>query len=331
MWIAHWATESKYRNMEIVGCHYTNKDGFTFFTDKYGNPEQIVYQKDISSIESKESIESYILRNKIKGLILRDNEFLPESVAYLVNFPFVESVSIYSSKLKYDCNVFNYLPNLRNLSCDLHDAVLEIPTLETLGISFGKKAVISEKCTNLQKLTIHKCKDYGSLWAQLEKLPYLEELSLNFGVMEDCSNFRILPSLKKLNFLYLKKFSDLKGIEVLADTLTSVEFATSAGKNITDYSQLSYLTKLQSLIISNNSEIKDLHFLDSLTSLEDLRLLCKISTDDLAPLKNIPQVLFFHTGIDKKIETFLEEHQLGRQNEIKNAVKNISIKIDRNT
>ena len=116
--------------MEIVGCHYTNKDGFTFFTDKYGNPEQIVYQKDISSIESKESIESYILRNKIKGLILRDNEFLPESVAYLVNFPFVESVSIYSSKLKYDCNVFNYLPNLRNLSCDLHDAVLEIPTLE---------------------------------------------------------------------------------------------------------------------------------------------------------------------------------------------------------
>lgn len=317
--------------MKIVGCHYTQKDGFTFFTDKYGTPEKIVYQKGFCSKEITESIESYISRNKITELILMDNEFLPESVDYLVNFPFVESVSIYFSKLKYDCNVFNQLPNLRNLSCDLHDVVLEIPTLESLGVTFGKKSVISEKCVKLQKLAIHRCKDYKSLWAQLEKLPNVEELSLNFGVMEDCSDFRKLPSLKNLNFLYLKKLSNLKGIECLSDTLTSVKFETSAGKNITDYSPLSNLKKLQSLVIANNSEIKNLHFLDSLTSLEDLRLLCKISADDLTPLKNVPQVLFYHTGMDKKIEAVLGENQLSRQNAIKNAVKNIEIKIGKNT
>lgn len=44
--------------------------------------------------------------------------------------------------------------------------------------------------------------------------------------------------------------------------------------------------------------------------LEDLRLLCKISAEDLTQLKNVPQVLFFNTGIDKKLEAFLEENQL---------------------
>ena len=314
--------------MKIVGCHYTQKDGFTFFTDKYGIPKQIVYQKGFVSSQINESIESYILKNQIKELILRDTEYLPETVDSLINFPFVESVSIYNSKCKYDCNVFNQLPKLRHLSGELTNATIEIPTLESLGTSFGKKTVISDKCKNLRSVSIGRCKDYKSLLTQLQRLPAVEGLSLNFGVMEDCSDFQKLPALKSLNFLYLKKFSNLKGIECLADTLTSLKFDSSAGKNITDYSPLASLTKLESLVIANNSEIKDLHFLDSLKSLEDLRLICKISADDLIPLKNIPQVIFFRTGIDKKIEAFLEEKQLQQQNKIKNAAKNIPINIE---
>ncbi len=311
--------------MEVVGCHYIQKDGFTFFSDKYGNPEQIVYQKDFFSTDVKESIESYILRNQIKNLILRDNEFLPESVAYLINFPFVESVRIYFSKLKYDCNVFNQLPKLRNLCCDLHDIDLEIPTLENLGITFGKKVIISERCKNLKKLSIHRCKDYECLWSQLEKLPSLKDLSLNFGTMEDCTAFHKLPSLENLSFLYLKKFSSLKGIECLADTLISITFDTSAGKNITDYSPLASLKKLQTLVIANNSEITDLNFLKPLTFLKNVRFLCKISVTDLSPLKNIPEIMFFHTGIDKKIEALLDENQLKRQNEVRDRINNIEI------
>ena len=63
-------------DLEIVGCHYIQKDGFTFFSDKYGNPEQIVYQKDFFSTDVKESIESTVevVKNENEETVIEEKK-----------------------------------------------------------------------------------------------------------------------------------------------------------------------------------------------------------------------------------------------------------------
>ncbi|MBR4005112.1 MAG: leucine-rich repeat domain-containing protein [Treponema sp.] len=106
----------------------------------------------------------------------------------------------------------------------------------------------------------------------MSELPDVEAITLSFGDMPDCHDFCRLLKLRKLRMVYLKKLSDLHGIEVLGPTLKSLWFETGAGKNIKDWSPLSALTELEELVIGNNSVISDLHFLEPMKKLNNLRI-----------------------------------------------------------
>ncbi|MBP5443102.1 MAG: leucine-rich repeat domain-containing protein [Treponema sp.] len=167
-----------------------------------------------------------------------------------------------------------------------------------------------EEYENQKTVSVHGCKDYASFWRQMSELPDVEKINLYFGTMPDCHDFCRLPKLRELRMCYLKKLSDLHGIEVLGDTLKSLWFETGAGKNIKDWSPLSALTELEELVIGNNSVIADLHFLEPMKKLNNLRIVgVKITAEDLNPLRGIEQVVFYRTGIDRKLDAFLSSSQ----------------------
>ena len=292
-----------------MACHYVNKDGFCFFTDKDENPEYIVYKYGDLSKSDKTPIEKYIRAKNYKKFIIMDSEDIGKTVDSLIDFPELESLRIYSSrdhKVKYDVSVFNKLKNLQSLSCELKDITLNLPKLKALVATFGKNTVISPECKMLETVTVHRCNDYGHFWSQMQKFPSVKRIDLTFGTLPDLSSICELPKLEELRFLYLKKLSDIKGIVALKNTLKSLWFEEAAGKNITDWSPLGELTKLEELVINNNSVISDLHFLDSLLNLKSFRFWgVKITAEDLSPLVNVKEVAYYGTGIDKKLDAVL--------------------------
>ena len=90
---------------------------------------------------------------------------------------------------------------------------------------------------------------------------------------------------------------------------------------------LGELTELQELVIGNNSKISNLHFLDTLNKLKSFRFVSvKITTKDLSPLDSIPEVAYFHTGIDKELDLYLNEKQRELRSKIQNRVKELGEK-----
>lgn len=171
---------------------------------------------------------------------------------------------------------------------------------------------------------VARCKDYPSFWAEMKNHPCVKKMHLQFGTMPDCSAFCELANLEELRLLYLKKLSDISGIAALKKTLKHLWFETGAGKTIADWSPLAQLTELEELVISNNAVISDLHFLEPLKKLKNLRLVgVKITAEDLSPLKNIPEVAFYHTGADKRLNAFLSENQTEFMTNVKNRVQEL--------
>ena len=143
----------------------------------------------------------------------------------------------------------------------------------------------------------------------MKKIPAVKKLEISFCTLPNLSSIREMPLLEELHFAYTKKLEDITGIIQLKKTLKHLWFEEASCKNITNWNPLSELKELQELVIVKAS-VSDLHFLEKLHKLNNLRLIeTKILTKDLSPLKNIKSVSYFHTGIDKQIEIFLAEEQ----------------------
>lgn len=171
---------------------------------------------------------------------------------------------------------------------------------------------------------VARCKDYQSFWAEMKNHPSVRKMYLQFGTMMDCSAFCELADLEELRLSYLKKLSDISGITALKKTLKHLWFETGAGKTITDWSPLTQLTELEELVFCNNAVISDLHFLEPLKKLKSLRFVgVKITAEDLSPLKNIPEVVFYHTGADKRLNAFLSENQTVFMTKVKERVQEL--------
>ncbi len=290
--------------------HYVKQDGLTFFTDKDGNLDYIVYE--INSYSDKNVlIDEYIKNNNFRKIIIHNNENIFNNIEALVKFPELEAIQIYypSKKNKYDCSLFNSFKKLKSLSCELENIELKLPKLKDLSASYGKNVIISPECTELENVCIHRCKDFKAFWLQMEKLTSVKKIEISFCTLPDLSSICEIPSLEELHFVYTKKLEDITGIVKLKKTLKHLWFEESSAKNITNWDPLSELKELQELVIVKSS-ISDLHFLEKLPNLTNLRLIeTKVLTKDLSPLKNIKSVSYFHTGIDKQMEKFLKEEQ----------------------
>lgn len=293
-----------------MACHYIKKDGLTFFTDTDENPDFIVYEKNSYSDKSV-LIDEYIRTNNYRKVIIQNNENIVSNIEALVKFPELEAIRIYftDKKNKYNCSIFNNFKNLKSLSCELENIELKLPKLKTLSVSYGKNVIISPECTELESVCVHRCKDFKAFWLQIKKIPAVKKIEISFCTLPNLSSICEMPLLEELHFAYTKRLEDITGIVQLKKTLKHLWFEEASCKNITNWNPLSELKELQELVIVK-AAISDLHFLEKLHKLNNLRLIeTKILTKDLSPLKNIKSVSYFHTGIDKQIEKFLAEEQ----------------------
>ena len=186
----------------------------------------------------------------------------------------------------------------------------------------GAVDVTPSSTKRFKDLPVLSCKSCDEFWAEMQKLPSVKKIEWAFGTLPDLSAIRPLPKLEELTFLYIKKLSDIHGISVLKNTLKRLRFDVGAGKNITDWSPIGQLSELEEFVICNNSVISDLHFLDTLPKLKSLCLASvKIQTEDLSPLKNIAEVRFYKTGIDKKLESFLSGEQMDFMHQVKERIE----------
>lgn len=313
-----------------MACHYIKRDGFTFFTDKDENPDFIVYEINTYS-DKNILIDEYIRKNNYRKIIIQNTENILKNIESLLKFPELEAIRIYytNKKNKYDCSIFNNFKNLKSLSCELENIELKLPKLKTLSASFGKNVIISPECTELECVNASRCKDFEAFWSQMQKLPVLKKLEISFCTLSNLSSICEMPLLEELHFVYTKKLEDISGIMKLKKTLKHLWFEEASCKNITNWNPLSELKELRELVIVKSS-ISDLHFLEKLHNLNNLRLIeTKIVTEELDPLKNIKSVSYFHTGVDKQIEKVLSEEQklfmknvIDRVNEIEISIKN---------
>jgi|GEM_PF-1501540 len=266
---------------------------------------------------------------KSNRITLECNEEINKSLQALLNYPELESIHIGSprKKIKYNSSIFNNFKDLTELGCDLENVKLNLPKLKSLDCGFGKNTEITPECKQLEKVSIYRCKDYENFWLQMQKLPCVKTIHIGFGNMLNLSSICELPKLEELRFFYIKNLNDIKGIEKLKKTLKRLWFEEGAGKNISDWSILGELTELQELVIGNNSKISNLHFLDTLNKLKSFRFVSvKITTKDLSPLDSIPEVAYFHTGIDKELDLYLNEKQRELRSKIQNRVKELGEK-----
>lgn len=320
MWIAHWATFLEGKNK--MACHYIKKDGLTFFTDKDENLDYIVYEIN-SYTDTNVLIDEYIKTNNFRKVIIQNNENISNNIKALEKFSELEAIRIYytGKKNKYDCSVFNSFKKLKSLSCELENIELKLPELKTLSASYGKNVIISPECTELESVCVHRCKDFEAFWLQMKEIPSVKKIEISFCTLPDLSSICEMSSLEELHFVYTKKLEDISGIVKLKRTLKHLWFKEASAKNITNWDPLSELKELQELVIVKSS-ISNLHFLEKLPNLTNLRLIeTKVLTNDLSPLQNIKSVSYFHTGIDKQIEKFLAKEQ---KQFMKNVIEHVN-------
>ena len=186
----------------------------------------------------------------------------------------------------------------------------------------GAVNVTPSSTKKFKDLPVLSCKSCDEFWMEMQKLPSVKKIEWFFGTLPDLSAARPLPRLEELSFLGIRKLSDIHGISVLKNTLKRLRFDFGSGKTITDWSPIGELSELEELVICNNSVISDLHFLETLPKLKSFRIVSvKIQAEDLSPLKNIEQVCFFKTGIDKKLKSFLSEKQMDFMNQVKERIE----------
>ena len=179
---------------------------------------------------------------------------------------------------------------------------------------------------NGTRAMVMRCKDFPALWEDI-KTRNVEKLEFFLFTMQDCTHFVEVPSITELRLDMLKKLSSLEGISALRNSLKSL-YIESCGRNITDWSPLSELSNLEELVIASHGVISDLSFLKPLAKLNNIRILeTKITAEDLSPLGAIQEVVYFHTGIDKKLDAYLSESQTEFKRAVQNRVKELASQI----
>jgi Leucine-rich repeat (LRR) protein len=253
------------------------KDGFTFMNDD----ECLCIQAS----RQNECLE-YLKKNKCKKV-----HFFPAynntDINFLEDFPWLEIISSDSDYIK-DVSVLNKMPNLKTSWVNELNTEFTNPNIsEYLGFTWTKKSGISASCKNLKHLAIWKCKETERLWSQVCELPALEELSLIQSPIATLDYIKPMKALKSLEIAYAPKLSDIREIERLKSSLTSLCFVSC--KKLEDITGVESLTELKELVFSKCGTIESLKFVSKLPKLEKLVFSgTKVIDTDLSPCERIP-------------------------------------------
>lgn len=228
-----------------------------------------VWTQEITDFVNAEGIKALYL-NYTKGWNSEDLSFL-SAVEEVENF---KLISAKSSGLKS----VEGLKSLKkiSLSTTTKDKVdfSKLESLEDCFISWWKGAINIQKCKNLKRLYIDKCKmsDYSAL----SELKELEELTIGNSTVEDLSWLPRLTKLKKLELLNCIK--------------------------IEDFSYIGQCSALNWLAIDGSKLLKNINFIANLRNLEILNISNNGTVESVAPIRNIPTIKAVAFGGNTVIE-----------------------------
>ncbi|UTC50341.1 hypothetical protein [Treponema sp. OMZ 855] len=259
------------------------KDGFKFFQGDVDQTDCILINDDNIT-----SVSNYILAHKIRGIMLM-GRYSRDDINFIEEFPWLETIIIQTTNYLKDITVLNRLPHLQSLWGDFClNCKLENSSIKYIGGDWSKNGFISDKCINLQYISITKCKDFPLFFTQLINLPNLNHLSIIKGTLvKDCTFIKPMRKLEYLDLSYLIKLESLNGIEVLAPTLRYLDLDT--GSKIYDHSHLKTLKKLEVLRITHKGIIKSLDFIQEMPMLKELVVVGpKLEDNNLSYCNHIP-------------------------------------------
>lgn len=200
---------------------------------------------------------------------------------FLLDFSFVNSLGRLQKILGLPCKITGLIDN---------------PNLEELYVDYSRNLHLTEHCQSLRALSISSCTAPEIFFCDLKKLNALKYLFIYKGSFQDLKYMDGLH-LEELILCSITKLHSLDGIENLSRTLRSLRIESI--KNIEDYSALSNLEVLETLVISKSREIRDLSFLNHLPALHSLRIVeTKILDKNIDQLEKIQKLALYKTGLD---------------------------------
>jgi len=214
------------------------KDNLSFYTDKKGNPDVLLYAPQNYLV-----IRNYIIENQIKKLALCGGG-LPtqEYLNTIIDFKWVEHINGYIKGLD-----FSFLNRMQKLKTYIGIIDFEIynNSVEELYIGTTTKTKISKYCANLKILDIEGCKSIKKIFENGYP-PLLRQMTFLKGKFESCTEFMINDSIEELSFINCSK---LKSLEQLRNFKGLKKLRLENCRSLFDISEISQISSLKELLI----------------------------------------------------------------------------------
>lgn len=206
--------------------------------------------------EDKESIASRLTAAK---------ETLNKPI--ILNF---EACSITDLQFLEPFDLFKNLKELRITNC------FQLESLEFL-----------DRCTTLEALELGKLLVSNEEYSHIAGLLALKKLVIDYATpLEHIDFLSKLVSLKTLKLTRCTQIRDITALDRLIE-LKELDLASSGTGYISDYTPISAIQHVESLILSNHLQIRDLDFLTPCLHLQNLDLSFCVNLKDISVLEHL--------------------------------------------
>lgn len=297
------------RDLETLRKGYISHDGFVFSSIRdpanvfdaitIRNPSSARRFFDVDGV-SERSLEDHIAF--INSHQLTKAYIVADDISFLAKCPTLEHLTIIPSVTAGDG--FDYaplykMPNLKSLICATHYGTYhkntttidysKIPGLEYLEVN-SNEDLNYHLVSTLKTLHLFgpfsKLKDSDLKW--LSACSQLDTLEITCAKIRCLEGIERLAQMQCLRLNYNRSLQDISALENVAPALRMLHIEKCP--NITDFSVLEKLKKLEYLVIKGSNQIPDLSFLRGLPDLQLFDFDVNVEDGDLTPCLALPYV-----------------------------------------
>ena len=249
-------------------------------------------------LHSRKTLEEHI--HLIQSRKLTKALVVAEDIGFLRQCPSLEAVWVVPSSTKrtFDFSSLYDLPNLRWLHCETvfgpkdscwaevdYSRLSNLETLQAVGPR-GHKNIRMLKA--VKSLSLAEGLPAGDSLEDV--LPYgsLEELTICQAPIRSLSGLHHGVGLKRLDLTCNRRLEDISQLSAVASSLQSLSVDTCG--RIQDFSVLSCLEKLDTLVLQGSNALPNLDFLKSMPNLQSFVCKMNVLDGDLSLCLSIPSV-----------------------------------------
>lgn len=258
------------------------------------NPEDVLWMSPVVA-RSRRTLEEHITYIREQGI--KKALVIAEDIGFLRQCPTLEEVQVIPawSAVDFDYSPLYDMPNLKRVNCQTMYGPKEnkvayvdyrrIPKLEEAVVS-GKAGHCLEGMAGLRKLSLGQGQPGKKTLDGTVDVSALEELDLCQTPLCSLKGLEQAKALQKLSLSYNRSLEDISALAELPLKTLEIE---ACGK-IRDFSVLETLTELEELRLLGSNGIDDLGFLRKMPNLRELHITMNVLDGDLSWCEHIPYV-----------------------------------------